>query len=331
MSKVFNWGIIGCGYIAHQVMKGMEKVPNARLLATASLTPDKAEAFSKIYSAQKWYSTYAELVRDPDIDIVYVATTHPLHMENTILALENGKPVLCEKPIAVNASQTQKMIDCAKSNNLFLMEAMWSRYFPVMSKLRDLLSDNIIGELKVVTGDFSYNMPGYSLSDKSMRMFDPDCAGGGLIDVGIYPLSFACMVFGKTPIQVTGLATMTPLNVDAHSVAVFGFEGGGIASVYSGIDADSGSEANIYGSNGRIRVPNFWHADTLEIFRQGSEMEKVYIPYDPPGFQYELMEVQKCIAGGMLESPIMPLQESLNIIKALDDVRAIWNLKYPME
>jgi predicted dehydrogenase len=330
MTNIYKWGIIGPGIIAHKVMAGLKQIPNAHLHATASLTPGKAEAFSKLYSAPKWYTSYEELATDPEVDIIYVATTNQLHMDNTILALNNGKPVLCEKPMAVNALQVQKMIDTAKKNKLFLMEAMWSRFFPIMYKLRELLAQNVIGDIRVVVGDTSNNIPGYT-SDPSIRQFNPNCAGGGLIECGIYPLAFACMVFGKTPNRVSGLATMTPLNVDAHSVAVVGFEDGGIASIYSGIDAKSSQEAQIYGSEGRIRIPNFIHADTLEIYHPDKEMEKIVIPFSEPGYQFEMIEVQHCIKEGFQESPLMPLNESLEIAKTLDSIRKLWNYRYPFE
>jgi len=331
MTNIYKWGIIGPGLISHKVMEGLKQVPNAQLYATASLTPGKAETFSKQYSASKWYTSYEELVKDPEVDIIYVATTNQLHMNNTILALNSGKPVLCEKPMGVNALQVQKMIDASKKNKLFLMEAMWSRFFPIMYKLRELLSQDIIGNIHVVAGDLSGIIPGHDPSDPSIRQFNPNCAGGGLIDCGIYPLSFACMVFGKTPNRVSGLATMTPLNVDAHSVAVVGFEGGGIASIYSGIDAKSSQEAHIYGSEGRIRIPDFIHADTLEIYHLDKEMEKIVIPFSEPGYQFEILEVQKCIDEGYQESKIMPLNESLEIAKTLDSIRKLWNYKYPCE
>jgi len=330
MVKIYNWGIIGPGRIAHRVMAGLQQIPDARLYGSASLTPGKAQAFSELYGAPKWYTSYEELVADPEVDIIYVATVNHLHMDNTILALDGGKPVLCEKPMAVNAIQVHKMIDTAKKNNLFLMEGMWSRFFPIMYKLRELLAQKVIGDIRVVQGDFSYNAPG-DPADPSISIFNPNCAGGGLLDVGIYPLAFACMVFGKTANRVSGLSTMTPLNVDAHSVTVVGFEGGGIASIYSGIDSNSGSEAQIYGSEGRIRVPNFWHADTLEIYRSGQEMEKIVMPFSEPGFQFEMIEVQRCIKEGFLESPIMPLHESLEIMQTLDNIRAFWDYKYPFE
>ena len=331
MTRFYNWGIIGPGMIAHRMVVGLKQIPNSRLYATASLTPGKAEAFSKQYGAPKWYTSYEELVMDPEVDIIYVATTHQAHMDNTILALNSGKPVLCEKPMAVNAIQVQKMINTAKKNKLFLMEAMWSRFFPIMYRLRELLTQKVVGDVRVVIGDFSFNIPGYDQSDLSIRNFDPNCAGGGLLEVGVYPLAFASMVFGRTPNRVSGLVTMTPLNVDAHSVAVVGFEGGGIATIYSGIDADSGCDAHIYGSIGRIHIPNFYHADTLEIYHPGQEMEKIVIPFSEPGFQFEIIEVQRCIKEGLLESPIMSLHESLEIAQTLDRIRLLWDYRYPFE
>lgn len=322
---------MGPGEIAHTIMPGLKQVPNARLYATASLTPGKAKAFSKLYGAHKWYNSYEELATDPNIDIIYIATTNQLHMDNTILALNNKKHVLVEKPMAVNSEQVQKIIDTAKNNNVFLMEAMWSRFFPIMYKLRELLVQKAFGEIYVVIGDMSYTIYGHSSSDPSIRQFNPNCAGGGLLDCGIYPLSFAFMVFGKTPNHVSGLATMTPLNLDAHSIVVVGFEGGGIASIYSGIDTFSGREAQIYGSEARVHIPNFFHADTLEIYRPEKEIEKIIMPFSEPGYQFEIAEVQNCIEKGLTESTIMPLNESLEIAKTFDKIRKLWNYKYPCE
>ena len=323
-----RWGILGLGHIAHCFMEGLACVPDAKLVACASATPGKAEAFAKKYNAAKWYDSYEELAADPEIDAVYIATTNQIHLECALLALNHNKPVLCEKPLAPNEKQARLMIDTARKNDVFLMEAMWSRFFPIMKELKNHL--NRIGDIKVITGDFSYSVPGHLLNSTSFRGFDPACAGGGLIDVGIYVLSFACMVLGKTPVTALGLATMSPLNIDAHSVAVFGFGNGEIVSAYSGVDAPSTSDATIYGSEGYIRVENFWHADTMTIC-VNDECEKIHVPYDAPGYQYEILEVHRCILQGLRESDTMPLDETLEIIKVFDNLRAQWGLVYPCD
>jgi len=328
MSKVFNWGIMGPGNIAGRFMDGLIKTPDAKLAACASMTPGRAEAFSKKYGAPKWYDSYEALVNDPDIDAIYVATTNQKHLECALLAIKNKKPVLCEKPLTPNAKQAREMVNVARENKVFLMEAMWSRFFPLMSRLKEELWR--IGDIKAIVGDFSYSMPGYSTSETEYRGFDPDCAGGALLDVGVYVLSFACMVLGKTPVNVSGLASMTPLGVDAHSIAVFGFDKGEIVSAYSGIDADTTSEATIYGSNGFIRIDHFWQADTMSI-HTGDKVEKIVVPFDAPGFQYEILEVQRCVSQGLLESPTMPLDESIAMLEVLDKLRASWGLVYPCD
>lgn len=331
MQKPFKWGIMGPGSIAHRFTESLNKLPNTELAACASLTPGRAEAFAKKYGAPRWYDSYEALVQDPEVDAIYISTTHQKHMDNAILALNNRKPVLCEKPLAVNEKQVCKMIEAARKNNVFLMEAMWTRFLPFMKKLESLIEQKVVGDIKVITGDFSYRVPGRSISDISYRNFDPACAGGGLIDVGIYVLSFACRIIKSTPVSVTGLASMTPLNVDAHSVAVFGFDNGVIVSAYSGIDAKSSWEATIYGSEGYIRVFNFFQADTIAIYKEGQKEEIIRVPFDAPGFQYEILEAQRCISEGLAESTIMPLCESLEIIKSLDKLRKGWGLKYPCE
>jgi dihydrodiol dehydrogenase / D-xylose 1-dehydrogenase (NADP) len=331
MQKTFKWGIMGPGLIAHRFMESLNKLPDTELAACASLTPGRAEAFARKFGAPRWYDSYEALVQDSVVDAIYISTTNQKHMDNAILALNNGKPVLCEKPLAVNEKQVYKMIEAAKKNNVFLMEAMWTRFLPFMNKLESIIEQKVIGNIKVITGDFSYNMPGYSIDDISYRGFDPTCAGGGLIDVGIYVLSFACKILKKTPTSVSGLAAMTPLNVDAHSIAVFGFDEGVIVSAYSGIDAKSSWEATIYGSEGYIRVPNFFQADTIVIYKEGQKEQIIQIPFDTPGFQYEILETQRCISEGLTESTTMPLRESLEIIRSLDKLRMNWGLKYPCE
>ena len=323
-----RWGIMGPGNISHRFMASLNQLSDAEFVACASETPGRAEAFAKQYGAAKWYTSYEDLAADPEVDAIYIATTNQKHLECALAAIKHKKPILCEKPLTPNAKQAQQMIEAARKNDVFLMEAMWSRFFPIMEELKKHL--HRIGDIKVITGDFTYTKPGYSVDEITYRGFNPELAGGGLIDVGIYVLSFACFVLGKTPISASGLATMSSTGIDIHSVGVFGFDNGVICSAYSGMNAPGTSEATIYGDKGHIRLDRFFQSDTMTVCVDG-ESETITAAFDAPGFQYEILEVHRCMAQGLKESPIMPLDETLEIIKAFDNLRAQWGLSYPCD
>ena len=258
--KKFGWGFIGAGAIANRFMAGLMQVPDAYLAAVSSRTYERAERFAGKYNAKVYKST-EELIADEDADIVYVATPHTVHRENTLMAIEMGKPVLCEKPMAPNAKMVTEMVQAARKKRVYLMEAMWTRFFPAMQKVRKWLDEGRIGKVQFVTADFGY----YEEEDPSKIIFDPNTAGGSLLDVGIYPIAFAFMVFGKKTNRITGLADMALTGVDAAMGCTLGFEGGGLALLYSAMNAETPQVAEIIGK-GRIVIPQFWSPESTPLY-----------------------------------------------------------------
>lgn len=324
--KKFGWGFIGAGAIANRFMAGLMQVPDAYLAAVSSRTYEKARTFAGKYNAKVYKST-EELIADEDVDIVYVATPHTVHRENTLMVIEIGKPVLCEKPMAPNAKMVTEMVQAARKKRVYLMEAMWTRFFPAMQKVREWLDEGRIGKVQFVTADFGY----YEEEDSSKIIFDPNTAGGSLLDVGIYPIAFAFMVFGKKPNRITGLADMASTGVDAAMGCTLGFEGGGLALLYSAMNAETPQVAEIIGQKGRIVIPQFWSPREAYLYIGGELIESFKGDHEGEGYQFEIAAVQEDIRNGRLENELMPLHESIAIAEVMDELRRQWGLVYPFE
>ena len=203
--RKFRWGILGCGRHARRIAAGIAEVDDAEVYAAASRTPGKAAQFCEEIRAGRAYDTYEALLADPNVDAVFITTTNQLHCEDAILALKSGKPVVCEKPLAVNAAQVEQMIRTARECGVFFMEAMWSRFFPAMQRTRELVQQGVIGRVQMISANYGYRMTGHDLSDPSSRIFDPSRGGGSLLDVGVYPLYFSSMLAGGEPEQISGM------------------------------------------------------------------------------------------------------------------------------
>jgi predicted dehydrogenase len=296
------------------------------MTAVGSRSIERALEFAKEYGISRSYGSYAELVNDPDVEIIYVATPHPAHFECTMLCLKAGKAVLCEKPFTLNASETKVLIKTARASKLFLMEAMWMRYLPAIVKVRELLTQGAIGETRMVKADFGNRIPW----EPAGRLLNPELGGGALLDVGIYPVSFASMVLGASPTKLTGVAYLGETGVDEQFSAVLGYEAGKIATLSGAVRTSLINEARIIGTDGYIRVPDFWRASTLELYQNG-KMEKFELPFRATGYIHEAEEATFCLREGLTESSVMPLDESLKIMKILDTLRKQWGLKYPQE
>ncbi|MHA1730127.1 MAG: Gfo/Idh/MocA family protein [Promethearchaeota archaeon] len=330
--KEVNWGIIGSGNIAHSFAQGLSLISEANLEAAASKS-GKAQKFINIHNGKSAYggeSAYKDLVNDPNVEIIYVATTHNFHYENILLCLEHGKPVLSEKPFTINAKQAEKIIKIARKKDLFVMEGMWSRFLPCMVRLRELLDnekENIIGEVKHVKADFGFTMP----FDPEHRAFNPNLAGGALLDLGIYCISLASMIFKQPPEKIKSSAYLGETGVDEQSYYLFEYKDGQTAMLSSSNRVLMPHRAIIAGTKGFIEIPNFSRPNKLEIWIQGRKMQTEKVPFEPKGFQYETIEVMKCLEAGKIESEIMPLDETLEIMKTMDSLRAQWDFKYPEE
>lgn len=338
MKQSFRWGILGAGKIVRRWYRGAIQVDGCLLHAVASRSRETALRTAEELGIPHVCS-YQELVQSPDIDIVYVALPHQAHREWAIRAMENHKHVLVEKPIAPNRQEAAEMIECARRNGVFLMEAVWTRFFPAAQKLQEILQSGEIGKVWTVQAAFSGNV----LSENPpVRLIDPVQAGGGLLDVGVYPLHLADMVFREDPVQIMGAAAIDNsaggYGVDEQADFVLHYPGGGLASLQCGLRVPLDSTAVISGENGTIRIPHFWYPTQL-LVENSSGVRELKYPIEclrrpdceDEGFQYEVRHVQECIAGGLKESPFFPWEKSLTVIGWCDTLRRQWGLRYPFE
>ncbi len=328
MIDKIHWGIIGCGSIAAKFAEGLGVLDDAELTAVGSRTEDKARAFAKKHNAKRAYGSYEQLAKAPGVDVVYVATPHPFHMENTILCLEHGKAVLCEKPFAMNARQAERMIDAAKKANVFLMEAMWTRFIPLTVEIRRLIENSAIGPVRFFQADFGYATDRGAQS----RALNPHLGGGALLDVGIYPISFASMLFGAQPSKITSQAQIGKTGVDEQSGYLFTYDGGGFCVLSSAVTTKTPGRAVIAGDDGLIKIHLPFHrAEKATIVTPDNKETVIEKPIEGNGYNYQAAEVHNCLRQGKLQSDIMPLKESLAIMETMDKIRQQWGLRYPCE
>ncbi|MCY3551703.1 MAG: Gfo/Idh/MocA family oxidoreductase [Candidatus Poribacteria bacterium] len=328
MPKKIRWGILGPGGIAHKFATGLKVVPDAEIIAVGSRDSQRANTFADTFDIPHRHGSYIELVNDPEVDVIYVATPHPFHKECAMLCLEAGKAVLCEKPLTVDAEQAQEMIACARERKQFLMEAMWTRFLPVIVKVREWLAEGAIGEPRLLTADHGSRK---TLSTEILegRLFNPKLGGGGLLDVGVYTVALAYMVFGA-PSKITSLAHIGATNVDEQASILLGYDAGQIANLFCAIRTETSKKARIIGTEGSIHIPEFWQATSATLIRTGKDPVHIEMPFIENGFENQVIEVINCIRRGKLESRVMPLDESLSIIKTMDTVREQWGLAYPL-
>ena len=325
MTKQIRWGIIGSGKIANRFASDLELIDGAQLVAVASRSEERAKMFAEVNNVEKYYGSYDALFEDSEVDILYIATPHDSHMEHSINAMNAGKHVLCEKPIAVNKSQLQKMLEASKRNQVFLMEALWTRFNPSMLAVLEEIKSGTIGEVNYINADFCF----YKEAPPESRMFNMNLAGGSLLDVGIYPIFLAYLIFGY-PKEILATARFHETGADLHTSALLKYDEG-IASINSGFTSKSDMSAKIYGTKGSIMMNEPWHhTDGYQIVKGGSS-EVHHHPLKGRGFSYEIEECNKCIRNNQLESDLWSHQNSLDLISILDKVRAVIGLRYPFE
>lgn len=323
-----NWGLIGTGNIVKKFIIGLRAAQGAKLGAVASRSQEKADAFASEYGIDKGYGSIDEMLADPEIQIVYIGTPHSTHKEYALKAFAAGKAVLCEKPVTINAAELKEMIDAARSNHVFFMEAMWTRFLPAIKKVREWLSNGLIGEVKMMEANFGFVVPW----NPEGRLLNINLGGGALLDAGTYPISFASMVFdGKKPEKIGSVAYFGETHVDEEFTGVISYGGQQMASVSAALRTGMISDAWIYGSSGKIQVPDFVFGRSAELISDGKYIEHFEPEFISNGYNYEAEEVMNCIRNGMLESSIMPLNESLQIMETLDAIRKQWGFQYPFE
>jgi predicted dehydrogenase len=327
MTERIRWGIIGTGRIAAQFADGLAVLPDAALVAVGSRAQESADAFGDRFDVSRRHASYEALAEDPEVDVVYIATPHPFHQENSILCLRAGKAVLCEKPFAINAGQAQAVIDLAREEGLFLMEAMWTRFLPTMRKLRELLAAETIGPVQMMSADFGFR----SEFDPTSRLFDPALGGGALLDVGVYTLSLAEMTLGP-PARITSMAHIGETGVDEQAVVVLGFGSGQMALLSTSVRTTTSQEATLLGTEGQIKVhAPWWQSQKLSLTLSGQGTEVLELPFAGNGYQYEAQAVMDCLREHRQQSAVMPWDETLSVMRTMDRVRAQWGLRYPME
>lgn len=323
-----RWGILGTGGIAQKFAEGLALLPNARMTAVGSRTQDSAELFGAKWKIPHRHGSYAALMNDPEVDAVYIATPHSLHRENAIGCLTAGKAVLCEKPFTINARQAEDVIGLARKKRIFLMEAMWTRFLPIFVKIRSLLKEGAIGTVRQVQADFGFR-PAF---DPKSRLFDPALGGGALLDLGVYPVSLASMVFGEAPQRLASRAALGRTGVDEQTGAVLEYSDGRMAVISCSLRFESPRAAEIIGEDGWIRIHRpWWYANTITLTRSEQAAEEIALPSLGNGYAHEALEVMDCLRSGKLESGVMPLDETLHIMQTLDAIRGEWGLKYPGE
>jgi len=327
MPDTIKWGILGTGGIAHSLAQGIGFVDDAVLVAVGSRSQSSADKFGGAYGIPNRHSSYEALAADPDVDVIYVATPHGFHYEHAMLCIEAGKHVLCEKAFAMNAKEVQAMIDAARNHNVFLMEAMWMWFNPGVNKAKELIAAGEIGTPNFLTADFGFNTP----YNPTSRLFDPVLGGGALLDIGIYPLALALFLFGK-PDNMTSFATLAPTGVDAQCAISFQYDDGKLANLSASFQADMPCEAVISGTEGHLTLKRrFWETEQLSLSFHTKQDYVLDIPVQGNGYNYEVEEVQRCIRAGKLESDVMPLQTSLEMMQLMDELRLSWGVRYPKD
>jgi predicted dehydrogenase len=326
-TKKYNWAILGPGKIAHTFVSDLKLLPNANLYAVGSRNIDRAKDFSKKYNFQKAYGSYEELAADPDIDIIYIASPHINHYESTLLCLNHGKAVLCEKPVAINSSQFKVMIETAKKKNIFFMEALWTQFIPSFLKCKQLILEGAIGEIKLIEADFCFK----AQYDVEGRIFNPILGGGSLLDIGIYPVFIALSILG-VPKSIKAIASFADTGIDSACSMLFQHVDNAISILFSSVETDGRNEALIHGSEGTIKIKSRWHMpSTLDLLKRGADTEHFSFFEPGKGYQYEAAEVMKCLDEKRVESTIFSWQDSLNLISTLDAIRSEAGIKYPDE
>lgn len=326
MDNKIKWGIISTGHIAGRFAETVNQIPEAELVAVASRKPEPAKEFAQQYKIPRYYGSYEELAKDPDIDVVYIATPHSFHLENSVLCMRNGKSVLCEKALAINAKEAREMVRVAREENVFLMEAMIPRHIPVLQKVDHWIREGKIGEVRMIKasrcarGQFSHEA----------RHLNPDLGGGSLLDVGVYVISFAYQILGKAPVESIGLGHIGDYGSDEQGVAILKFDQGEIADLSFALRTEAVNDAFIFGTEGYIKIHEiFAIAQKASLFIDKKEAEVLDEPFVGHPMQFEIEEVMRCLQLGLKESPLMPLNESIQIMETMDQIRKPWSLRYP--
>jgi len=321
--KKYNWAILGCGNIAEKFTTELKELPNANLYATASRNLDNAKNFAAKFGFEKAYGSYQEMVEDPNVDAVYIATPHSFHLEHTLLCLNHKKAVLCEKAFAINSKEVNQMIAASKENNTFLMEAFWVIFRPKQLKVKEIIASENLGKLKFVKSDFMFN----GEYNPKNRLYNLDLGGGSLLDIGIYSI-FTALMFLGSPDEIKTLAHFSPTGSEESISMLFGYKNGATAVLTSSFDSEFKNESELCFEHGIIKYDRF-SKDPILLIKDGETREFPFENGPNLGYQFEAIHLMECLDKGLKESPILPLSTSLELMNILDKVRKDAGIVFP--
>jgi predicted dehydrogenase len=325
MAKIFNWGILAPGNIAGKFVTELKGLESARVMAVGSRDLPRAAAFAETHGIERAYGSYEDLVSDPDIDVVYIASPHVFHAGHTKLCLKHRKAVLCEKAFGMNSFEVADMVETAKAEKVFLMEAFMTPHQPSYQEAREIIESGLLGEIRHLHGWFGFNRSPY---DVNRRLFNPKLGGGALLDIGLYPLFDALWFMGE-PLQTEAFADLTDLGIDQSVTASMRFSGGKTATIFASFLSAVGVGTDIYCEKGALRLRRTSTLDQwLEILLPGEPVKTIYYEQASCGLKLEAKEVLKCLAENRLESTVMSHQDSLLLSGCLDQIRKIAGINY---
>jgi predicted dehydrogenase len=328
--RTIKWGIIACGRIAKKFAADLKLVEGAELVAVAARDLSRAKAFAEEFNVPHAFGSYEELVKFDEVDVIYVSSPHSHHYEHTLLCLNHGKAVLCEKAFAINVKQAEEMIALARSKKVFLMEALWSRFLPHYFKVKSLIEEGKLGQVKGVLANFGFK----PMEPVPQRLFDPALGGGALLDIGIYPVFLAQSILG-VPDEIIAHMNPAPTGVDEQCAIQFNYKDGRTASLFCTLASNLETDADIFGSSGRIRLTSrFYEPSAILQYYPGHVDSRTLVPVDRgPGFgyHYEATHVGECLRNGLTESPVWSLTNTLQLMQTMDGVRAQMGLRYGVD
>ncbi len=326
MNKI-RFGIVGTGTIAHRFAQAIKNVKNAELVAVASRNQATAEAFGDEFNIPFRFEGYEKMAESDVIDAAYIAVPHSGHKDCSVLMMTNGKHVLCEKPMAVNTCEAEAMFECAKKNNVLLMEAMWARLTPGTIKMLEIAESGILGDIMGVEGKFCYTM---DEDEMDHHVFKNENGGGSLLDVGVYGLNFASWYLGKEVEEIKSL-TNPFNNVDNHTCVLLKYKNGAIADISSALLLRKPNEGYVYGTKGYARLPRFYAPQEIEINLNNGEKQTIATPYQGNGFEEQIEHFCECALNGMSQSPVITPEQTLFITRQMDKIRNEIGIVYPQD
>ncbi len=328
--KTIRWGILGAGRIARKFASDLRFAEGCELIAVGSRSKQSADEFSKEFPVQHCHHSYEELAQNPEVDVIYIATPHNLHYENTLLCLQHNKAVLCEKPFAMNSRQTIEMINLAKEKKVFLMEALWTKFHPHYIKTLEMIQQGLLGEIRSVLINFGFK----PIPPVPTRLFDPELGGGTVMDIGIYNVFMAMSVLGK-PDHIESSMTPASTGVDEQCAILFRYNNGALAQLFSTFSSDLATEADISGTEGRIRLTSRFYepSATVEFYKGRPDSKELIHVHKEEGFgyQYEARHVNECLRNGLTESNIVSFADTMLLMETLDKIKKMAGIHYPAD